>query len=1201
MAPAADALARAINDAAAAFTADTAHNVTLTQKRLLYEFLAYPGPNGLTLSGLAADGAAPPPRAVPDLVYIARRWFGLHIIKHYYVMRQYKDASGVVLAFLKHLRDTGATPALAKELGQAIEIGEAASVQLPGILRVMKQPCARNEAYARVYPLRPFPLCLVPSSAEVKDSSSRHWPADSDQMSHAWLSYASERCRVSMEELDALVAAVPKGLTVLGKSEGRWEVRARARRALPRAARRGARPARGVHAPAHRRALAAARARQVTSVNADHSVTLTPHGGGASHTVPFSAKRAADLLPGQVIIVTLVHLSDGSVFATDWGYVWPTYYAPHMDHSHDFGPQGIVSLVYGAAPAAGDKAAAAAAAPATPELTHPDRRAAAFGAMQQLARQRATGALAAGAGSRAAPRLAPRPVARGGAARARRHAPLVRASEEPGAAATTTTTDAPAAEAPAHAAAPAAAAPAANGAAADKDKDAPAHLGWVPDAGAVPALKFEPLSDVDRGWANLRLAFALPWRRFKRGAALAFKLEGEISDQLQGRFAPGFSMPQIIDALEKAARDPRVAGIAVEIGPLAVRGRAGAAPPAAAAASRRAPRAAAPGGAPTCAPRPAPAPLAPQVGWSKVQELRRYVEQFRASGKFAVAYMKLGGEKEYYLGTAFEELYLAPTGSLRLAGFSTAGTFLRGVLDKVGVEPQVQRIGAYKSAGDQLLRREMSDEQRTQLSELLDDIYAHFLDTVAAARGKTREEVAALLDRGVYDNEVFAQEGWVSGLRYEDEIIDDLKKRTGGKEDEVAKVGLRRYAKVSRGPFKLDGKKRVAVLRAGGAILGKAGGLAGGGGSITPDAIIPRLRALAKDKKLAGVVLRVDSPGGDALASDLMWREIRLLAQKKPVVACMGDVAASGGYYMSMAAQARWCWCCRRAPRGPRAAPAPRRVLAPRAPTPPARAAAAQAIVAQPLTVTGSIGVVTGKFNLAALYERVGYAKTLLSRGKFAEFLAADNRSFTPEEAALFEESAQHAYRSFRDKAAASRGMAVDDMQAVAQGRVWTGTRALGHGLVDALGGLHEAVELVKQAAGIPADERVTVVEVRRRQHDRRPHRARVAGARRGPDAAFAQAVGAAVLQQAAAALLPGGLAPNGLNAGAALALLQQVSLGQPLCLMSEVDAAGLGSSSAALAGAAGGASSELFDEDEGAGPLAGLLAQLDEALDAFA
>lgn len=162
------------------------------------------------------------------------------------------------------------------------------------------------------------------------------------------------------------------------------------------------------------------------------------------------------------------------------------------------------------------------------------------------------------------------------------------------------------------------------------DKDAPKHLNWQPDASTLAPLKFEPLSNSEKAWTNFKLLFALPWRRFKKDAVLAFKLEGEISDQLQGRFNPGFSMPQICDSLEKAAVDPRVKGIAVEVNPL-------------------------------------------QIGWSKVQELRRYIQLFRDSGKFTICYMKIAGEKEYYLSTAFDEVYVAPSGNVRLAGFSVAG------------------------------------------------------------------------------------------------------------------------------------------------------------------------------------------------------------------------------------------------------------------------------------------------------------------------------------------------------------------------------------------------------------------------------------------------------------------------------------------------------------------------------------------------
>ncbi|GFR44623.1 hypothetical protein Agub_g5911 [Astrephomene gubernaculifera] len=523
-------------------------------------------------------------------------------------------------------------------------------------------------------------------------------------------------------------------------------------------------------------------------------------------------------------------------------------------------------------------------------------------------------------------------------------------------------------------------------------------------------------------WTSFKLAFALPWRRFKKNSVLSFKLEGEVSDQQRSFFDPGLSMPALCTAMRKAALDPRIQGLAIEIGPLG-------------------------------------------VGWGKVQEIKRHIEHFRCSGKYVVAWMKSGGEKEYYLACACSEVYAPPCAAVSLRGFVTGGSFLRGVLDKAGVEPQVERIGRYKSAGDQLLRRDMAPEQREQLGAIQADVVEEWLRHVAAARGKTREEVVAFVEEGVYDMARFKEGGWVTDLWYEDQLIEELKMRTTGlrprdgeSEGEVAarekelskplrRVGLRKYGSVDPGAFGLGGGgggwgrgggKKIAVLRTSGAILGKSSGA--GGSNITPDSVIPKLRALARDKSVAAVVLRIDSPGGDALASDLMWREVVALRGRKPVVASMADVAASGGYYLAMGASA---------------------------------------IVAEPLTITGSIGVVTGKFNLAQLYDKIGYSKELISWGRFAQLLA-DNRPFTQEEAALFSAAAQHAYTSFRDKAAASRGMRQEEMQAVAQGRVWSGTAAKEVGLVDALGGLQRAVRLAAHAAGLPPGEQPALVEVGR-------------------------------------------------------------------------------------------------------------------------
>jgi protease IV len=254
------------------------------------------------------------------------------------------------------------------------------------------------------------------------------------------------------------------------------------------------------------------------------------------------------------------------------------------------------------------------------------------------------------------------------------------------------------------------------------------------------------------------------------------------------------------------------------------------------------------------------------------------------------------------------------------------------------VEPQIRRIGQYKSAGDQLLRTDMSSAQREATGAIVDDVWGHWVADVAAARGKTNEEVEAMLHEGVFDAERFVEGGWLDGLMYEDELNDAIKARTGGKEDELRAVNYTKYQRVGRSAFApLTGKKTIAVVRASGAIVASGSG----SGSITAGPVIRQLRALAKDKKVAAVIIRVDSPGGDALASDLMWREVTRLATSKPVIASMSDVAASGGYYLSMGAHK---------------------------------------VVAEALTLTGSIGVVTGKFNLEELYKKAGYSKETISK-----------------------------------------------------------------------------------------------------------------------------------------------------------------------------------------------------------------------------
>ncbi|KAM5571019.1 hypothetical protein ABKV19_011578 [Rosa sericea] len=413
---------------------------------------------------------------------------------------------------------------------------------------------------------------------------------------------------------------------------------------------------------------------------------------------------------------------------------------------------------------------------------------------------------------------------------------------------------------------------------------------------------------------KLRMLFAYPWERVKKGSVLTMTLRGQITDQLKSRFSRGLSLPQICENFVKAAYDPRIAGVYLQIESL-------------------------------------------NCGWGKVEEIRRHILDFQKSGKFVVAYAPACSEKEYYLASACQEIYAPPSAYFSLFGLSVQASFVRGVLEKIGVEPQVERIGKYKSAGDQLARTTMSKENCEMLTALLDNIYGNWLDIISSTRGKKREDIEKFVNEGVYQVEKLKEEGWITSIQYDDEVTSMLKERLGvQKEEKLPLVDYRKYSKVRKWTLGLSGgKDKIAIIRASGSISRVRGSFSLPGSSIVGEQFIEKIRTIRESKRYKAAIIRIDSPGGDALASDLMWREIKLLAASKPVIASMSDVAASGGYYMAMAADA---------------------------------------IVAENLTLTGSIGVVTGKFNLGKLYEKIGFNKEIISRGKFAEVLAAEQRPF---------------------------------------------------------------------------------------------------------------------------------------------------------------------------------------------------------------
>merc|ERR1712176_1662680 len=486
-----------------------------------------------------------------------------------------------------------------------------------------------------------------------------------------------------------------------------------------------------------------------------------------------------------------------------------------------------------------------------------------------------------------------------------------------------------------------------------------------------------------------------PWQSIAPGTVLCMNVGDAVpeSSGSDNPFRKDVTLPRVISNMKKAARDPRICGMYLKITPLS-------------------------------------------CGYGKIEELRRQIESFRASGKFTVAYFELGGMKEYLVASACEEFYVPPAAYFSLTGVVIENSFLRGVLEKIGIEPQVQRIGKYKSAGDQLLRKDMSDAQRTVSEGLVESIYDNFVSCISKDKGKTPEEVEELLNSGPHKIKDLAEGGWLTSAKYLNEIEDLIKPRTGGPKDVLQSVGFSKYlTSTPETLFTKNAKHTVAVIRSSGAISRDSSGSNG----ISSASFIKSIKSVKKNKLVKAVVIRIDSPGGDALASDLMWNEIRELSKLKPVVASMVDVAASGGYYMSMACDK---------------------------------------IVAEPLTLTGSIGVVTGKFNLEELNKKVGFNSEAVSKGKFAE-LNTSSRAFEDFEFEYFKAGAQKAYESFRDKAAFSRNMSKESMEEVAQGRVWTGQDAHERGLVDHIGGFDTALEVCKEMAKIPEGDAVRFMEVK--------------------------------------------------------------------------------------------------------------------------
>jgi protease-4 len=423
--------------------------------------------------------------------------------------------------------------------------------------------------------------------------------------------------------------------------------------------------------------------------------------------------------------------------------------------------------------------------------------------------------------------------------------------------------------------------------------------------------------------------------------------------------------------------------------------------------------------------------------WAKVQELRDAVIDFRKSGKRVVAFLEYGGDREYYLASAADKVYLLPSSPLDLSGMASYEVFLRGAFDKIGAYPDFIHIGDYKSAANQLTEKGFTPAHREMTESLNSDMYAQLVRGIAESRKKSEPEVRALLDQGPFVPEEALRVGLVDDLAYEDQLGE---REPTVDEDEMNRVEGRNYLRITPASVGFRPRSRIALVYAVGTIAsGKSTFDPLNGTILGSETLIEQIRDAREDDSIKAIVLRVDSPGGSALASDVIWRELMITRDAddaRPLVVSMSDLAASGGYYIAMAGHS---------------------------------------IVAQPGTLTGSIGVFGGKIAIGGALNKIGVNNDAVVSGPNAS-IGSPFTPFTPSQRTKVQELMQNIYDDFVEKAAESRKTTPEKMDAVAQGRVWTGQQARERGLVDALGGLDTAIAIAKERAKIPKDDDVEMV-----------------------------------------------------------------------------------------------------------------------------
>lgn len=423
------------------------------------------------------------------------------------------------------------------------------------------------------------------------------------------------------------------------------------------------------------------------------------------------------------------------------------------------------------------------------------------------------------------------------------------------------------------------------------------------------------------------------------------------------------------------------------------------------------------------------------AGFASLKEIRDALIDFKTSGKFVYSYGEYMSEGDYYLASVADSIFLHPEGLLEFNGLSANVTFWKGLFDKLDIQPEVFRVGQFKSFVEPYQQKQMSDENRLQLTELLEDVYKTYIQEVSVSRNLEAAKLNQISDElwiQIPDDAVKFK--LIDRLAYEDELLTVMADQIGvASAKDIKMVNETKYLNSTEDVYS---KNKIAVIVAEGDIV-----MGGDESSIVGEKFAKEIREARESKSIKAIVLRINSPGGSLTASDMIWREIQLTKGVKPIIASMSDVAASGGYYIAMLCDT---------------------------------------IVAQPTTITGSIGIFGLMFNLEKFLEnKLGITHDVVKTGKYSDVMTV-TRKLTPYERASIQRGVDKGYQTFITKAAAGRGVTPEDINKVGGGRVWTGNQALENGLVDVVGSFKDAVELAAASAGVSDDYRVGFYPVKK-------------------------------------------------------------------------------------------------------------------------